>query len=162
MLVAAAASASCTQARTACGEAVPGGGPPRIVSRDGELCESVRLRVADHLGQLPSIAPEQAQLLADLTWRWEDAKTLDGFLTRVREDAGDEFAAAVARAVRDVRDHGQRPVRADCTDEERCLVKGAALGARIALSDAASILRTLRRAENRASFGRDAAGEPGR
>lgn len=144
--VAALALAACgTPRRTTCGTLPEHGGPPTLATRDAELCEAVRLRVAEHLGALPDLAPEQAELLRDLTWRWEDARTVDALLHRIREDAGEAFAAAVARAVDEVRAHGTRPMPADCADAERCLVKGAALGARITLDTAAAVLRTFRR-----------------
>lgn len=137
---------ACVQPRTTCGEAPAGSGPPVITTRDGELCESVRLRVADALGRMQDLYAERASSLRDLTWRWEDARTLDGFLRRVRDEAGDGIADAIARAVDEVRAHGTKPMRADCTDAERCLVRGAALGARIAFDDAAAVLTAMRRA----------------
>lgn len=136
----------CVTPRTTCGESPDGRGPPVIATQDAELCESVRLRVADALGRMQGLYDQRAQDLRDLTWRWEDAATLDGFLRRVREDGGQEIAAAIARAVEDVRAHSTKPARAGC-DDERCLVKGAALGARIAFDDAAAVLRTIRRAQ---------------
>lgn len=141
-----AAAAGCAQPRTICGDPSPRGGPPVIASKDAELCESVRLRVAEALAALPDLYPERAEMLRDRTWSWEDASSVDGMLRRVRADAGEELAAAVARAVEDVRTHSTFKVRAECADAERCLVRGAALGARIAFDDAAQVLRAFRRA----------------
>jgi hypothetical protein len=71
---------------------------------------------------------------------------VDALLRRVRADAGEVMAAAVERAVHEVLAHSTRAVRASCADEQRCLVRGAALGIRIALDDASQVLRILRRA----------------
>lgn len=147
---AAAALAACAaQSRTTCGEPSGRGGPPVIATRDGELCESARLRVAEALGRREDLFAERAEQYRDMTWSWQDARTLDGFLRRVRSDAGDDLADAIALAIDQVREHGTKPDRADCADAERCLVRGAALGARIAFDDAAQVLRMIRRARSR-------------
>ena len=148
LAVAAAALGACaSQNRTACGNFDPHGGPPRIDSKDAELCESVRIRIADELGRLVSNVNEvDLGRWRDMTWSWEDAKTVDGLVRRARSDAGDAVADAIARAVEDVRAHSTRAVRAECKDAEHCLVRGAALGARIAFDDAAGVLATIRRA----------------
>lgn len=145
------ALAGCTQRRTACGDPAPQGGPPVISSREGELCESVRLRVADALAGLKDLEPEYAEQWRDLTWRWEDVRTVEGLLRRVQDETKPEVADAMRRAVEEVRAHSSKPFRPDCADQERCLVRGAALGARISFDNAASILRTLRRAAARAN-----------
>lgn len=144
-LLAAACAGSAASARPTCGVPGPAGGPPVIDTRDAELCEAARLRTAEALAALPGLAPERAELLRDRTWSWGDARSLERLLARVRDEAGPEIADAVERAVREVREHSRRPVRADCPDAERCLVKGAALGMRIAFEDAAQVLRRLRR-----------------
>jgi hypothetical protein len=148
IVVAALPLGACTQPRTTCGEPSPAGGPPVITTKDGELCESARLRVAEALARLPTLVPEDAERYRDMTWSWEDARTLDAFMRRVRDDAGEEIAAAMSLAIEQVRAHSTKPTRADCKSEERCLVKGAALGARIAFDDAAGILLMMRRARS--------------
>ncbi|MCE9636252.1 MAG: hypothetical protein K8T90_11170 [Planctomycetes bacterium] len=143
--VAVTLSACGSQARTTCGEPSGRGGPPLIATRDGDLCESARLRVAEALGRRSDLFAERAEQLREFTWSWQDAKSLEGFVRRAREDAGDDVADAIGLAIEQVRAHSTKPLRADCADAERCLVRGAALGARIAFDDAAQVLRQIRR-----------------
>lgn len=140
-----------TQSRTTCGEPSGRGGPPVVATQDAELCESARLRVAETLGRRADLFAERAEQYREFTWSWQDAKTLEGFLRRVRDDGGDDLADAIGVAIEQVRAHSTKPLRADCADAERCLVRGAALGARIAFDDAAQVLRRLRRQRASAS-----------
>lgn len=132
---------ACEAPPTACGEVPPGGGPRAIVTREHELCEIVRLRVEHELTRLADLDEVLVQRWHDASWGWADARTPEGVVTRVRQDCGDGMADAVARAVEDVRAHSTRAVGADCEDAERCLARGAGLGARFAIENALYYLR---------------------
>lgn len=137
-------AAGCTQPRTVCGDPSPRGGPPLVQTKDAELCEAVRLRTIDALAKIDGFGPERAEILRDRTWSWEDARTVEGFLRRVHDDAGAAVEAAIRLAVEQVEEHSRRRVRTDCGDAERCLVRGAALGARIAFDDVRQFLLRVR------------------
>jgi hypothetical protein len=114
-----------------CGEYPAAGGPAAIVTRDQELCEVVRLRVGRGLEAANALPREKLDSLFEKTASWERKDTLADFLAVVRRDAGDAFADDVKRAVDDVLARPQRPLPPDCG--EKCLVRGAARGARFAL-----------------------------
>ena len=76
-------------------------------------------------------------------------RDLAALVEQVRRDAGDAMAADVDRAARWVVESSDRPVGPECPDVQRCLAKGAAKGARLALqwaearlSSAAPAVRT--------------------
>jgi hypothetical protein len=74
---------------------------------------------------------------------------MESLLARVREETDAAIASAMSRAAHEVDAYSTKPFRPDCPDRQRCLVRGAALGARIAFDDAASILLVLRRGYER-------------
>ena len=116
-----------------CGEPHAGGGPAVLSTKDQELCEIVRLRVLMERETAPSFTRARLDHLVDRSLAWEMKGTLAALLEAVRADAGDGFAGAMQRAFDAVRTKSSRPLPADCPDAERCLVRGAARGARIAL-----------------------------
>ena len=116
-----------------CGEYPAAGGPAVIATLDQELCEVVRLRVLRGLDSLGELSRETIDRLIDRTLGWEQKATVDDLVATIRRDAGDAMADDVRRAVDSVTAHSQRPLAADCADAQRCLVKGAAHGARVAL-----------------------------
>jgi len=119
-----------------CGEIPDGGGAPVIATKDQELCELVRLRVAQALEKDPDLTYGRVQELLDKTSEWEGKRTLESLVAALRKDCGNVTADAVQRAVDDVTSRSTRPTRKDCDDVQRCLVKGAAKGVRMALSAA--------------------------
>lgn len=137
----AAALSGCTAPPTACGEPAPFGGPPRISTLEQELCEIVRLRLEHVLTKHPNLDEFTAQRWLDRSWGWGDAKTVDGVVAQVRADCGDAFAEAVRRAADEVRRESKRTIAPSCEDAERCLARGAALGARLAVDNALYYLR---------------------
>ncbi len=131
-----AALPACSGRRTdICGEIPASGGPAVIVTRDQELCEIARVRVQRAIADEAKLDELTAQHLHSRSFSWEDAKTTEGLVARIRSDAGDRVADAVARAIADVRQFSQRPIGTTCADEERCLALGAARGARFAVGD---------------------------
>jgi hypothetical protein len=136
-LAAFAALPACSMRRTdVCGEVPASGGPAVVVSRDQELCEITRTRVQRILADDMKLDELTTQHLHSKSFSWEDAKTTDGLVARIRSDAGDAYADAVARAIADVRQFSTRPLKPDCPVEDRCLALGAARGARFAVGDA--------------------------
>jgi hypothetical protein len=126
-----------------CGEVPPGGGPPVARTREQELCEIARLRVQSALANDPKLDEMAATHLYDRALGWDSSKTTDALVARIRKDAWPELADAVARAVREAREYSKKPF-GDCPDEERCLARGAARGARFAIDDALSFFRQTR------------------
>jgi hypothetical protein len=120
-----------------CGVYPEGGGPAVIVTRDQELCEVVRIRVTNGLASLPELSQVRIEELLERTRSWEDIRTIDRLVEALREDAGEGFAADVQRAVEAVARQSTRGIDADCAaDEQRCMVRGAVRGVRIALLNA--------------------------
>ncbi|MCG3135776.1 MAG: hypothetical protein HMLKMBBP_03532 [Planctomycetes bacterium] len=137
--VALAALAACESTRPdVCAPLPPGGGPPVLATQDQELCEVARLRVRDAVYAAGIRDDRRVGVIHDLSRSWGDADTVAGLVERIRGDAGDEIAEAVRRACDDVRSRSRRPLPAGCG--ERCLVRGAAKGARIALDDVRDLL----------------------
>lgn len=125
-----------------CGETPEGGGPSVIVTIEQELCEVVRLRVIRQLEGMQGLTRETIDRLVDRALTWEKQPTLDRLIAMIRKDAGDEMANEVERAATGVLAHSQRTPGPDCEDVQRCLVKGAAKGSRIALEVALPTART--------------------
>ena len=144
LLVAAAlVTAACETPIEACGEYPPGGGPAVIRTRDQELCEITRQRVMRHLQQRQDLDWAKAEELFERSQRWQFEDTLQGLLARIEKDAGPGFAAAVRRAVESV-ETSTKPYSADCeTQREKCMTKGAAKGAYLALTQRADLVRGL-------------------
>lgn len=116
-----------------CGTYPKGGGPAVIVTRDEEVCEIVRLRVLRQLDGLSILERDTIDGLLERVPGWEGKRDVDGLVAAIRKDAGDDLADEVRRAIDDVVTKSARPLPADCVDVQRCLVKGAARGVRIAL-----------------------------
>lgn len=120
-----------------CGEYPEGGGPAVIATRDQELCEVVRLRVTNGLASLPALSQARVDELVERSRSWEHISTIDRLVETLREDAGEGFATDVQRAVEGVNAQSKRPVTDDCAaNQERCMVRGAVHGIRIALLNA--------------------------
>jgi hypothetical protein len=117
-----------------CGEYPPGGGPAVIATKDQQVCDVVRLRVGREIDLHGLVSRADVDRLLERTIYWENRATLDDLVDMVRKDAGDAVAAELRRAVDSVLAHSTLPMPADCPDVQRCLVKGAARGLRIALS----------------------------
>jgi hypothetical protein len=116
-----------------CGERPSGSGPAVIATKDQELCDVVRLRVAQALEDDPAISYAKVVELRDKCDDWRRAPTIERLVAAIRRDAGDMTADAVQRAVDSVVAQSKRPLRVEGDDVEPCLVKGAAKGARMAL-----------------------------
>jgi hypothetical protein len=116
-----------------CGEHPADGGPAVIVTKDQEICEMVRVRVARAIEEDPEITYARVDELREKSLQWEREKTFDGLVAAVRRDAGDLTADAMRSAVDAVLAQSKRPLPADHGDVERCLVKGAMKGLNIAL-----------------------------
>lgn len=123
-----------------CGEYPEGGGPAVIVTRDQELCEIVRLRVTNGLASLPELSQSRLDELVERSQSWEQIRTMDRLVETLREEAGEGFATDVQRAVDAVAAQSKRTLAADCAaQEERCMVRGAVRGVRIALMNAVPV-----------------------
>jgi len=120
-------------AKETCGERPAGGGPAVLVTKDQELCEVVRIRVAQALEDDPDISYEKLEELRDKSMSWRGQETVEGLVAAIRRDAGDMTADAVQRAVDSVVAQSKRPLRVEGADVEPCLVKGVVKGARLAL-----------------------------
>jgi len=118
-----------------CGEHPADGGPPVIVTKDQEVCEMVRIRVWRALEDDPEISYARVEELREKSIEWERERTVGSLVAAVRRGAGDLTADAMQRAVDAVLAQSKRPIPADCEDVERCLVKGALKGVRIALNN---------------------------
>ena len=117
-----------------CGEPPPDGrGPAVIATLDQELCDVVRLRVIRRLDGMEELKRADLDRLVDRTLAWEQKRTLDELVEAIRKDAGDAMAEEVQRAASAVLAQSRRTTRPECGEVQRCLVKGAAKGARIAL-----------------------------
>lgn len=116
-----------------CGTYPQGGGPAVIATRDEEVCEIVRLRVIRQLDNLSVLERDTIDELIERVPGWEGKRDVDALVAAIRNDAGDDLADEVRRAIDDVVTKSARPLPADCVDVQRCLVKGAARGVRIAL-----------------------------
>lgn len=116
-----------------CGDYPPGGGPAVISTKDQQVCDVVRLRVGREIDLNGKLSRSDIDRLLDRTLSWEKKATIDALVDAIRKDAGDAVAGEVRRAVDSVLSHSALPLPADCVDSEKCLVKGAARGARIAL-----------------------------
>jgi len=117
-----------------CGEYPPGGGPAVIVTKDQQVCDVVRLRVGREIDVHGMLSRAEIDRLLERQIYWEHEDTIDQFVDAIRKDAGDVVAAEVRRAVNSVLANSTLPMPADCPDAEKCLVRGAARGLRIALS----------------------------
>jgi len=120
-------------ATESCGERPAGSGPPVIVTKDQELCDVVRIRVAQAIEDDPDIGYARFQEIRDKSMDWQGQKTLDALDAAIRRDAGDKTADAVQRAVDSVTAQSKRPLRVEGDEVQPCLVKGAAKGARLAV-----------------------------
>jgi hypothetical protein len=120
----------------ACGVYPEGGGPAVIATRDQELCEVVRLRVLQRLDGSVQLPPQALDALGEASLAWERRSTVEDLIAAVRRDAGDRLADDVARAIESVTSRSKRPLPSGCPDEEKCLVRGAARGARLAVQAA--------------------------
>jgi hypothetical protein len=116
-----------------CGEYPAGGGPAVIATKDQQICDVVRLRVGREIDLHGLVSRADVDRLLERTGTWERQATLDDLVDAVRHDAGDAVAAELRRATDSVLAHSTLPMPADCPDVQRCLVKGAARGLRIAL-----------------------------
>ena len=124
-----------------CGVYPQGGGPAVIETRDQELCEVVRIRVSNGLASLPELTQARIDQLVERTESWKDIRTTDRLVETLREEAGLGFAADVQRALESVARQSSRSFDADCAaDEQRCLVRGAVRGLRIALLNAQPVV----------------------
>jgi len=120
-----------------CGEYPEGGGPAVIHTRDQELCEIVRIRVTSGLASLPVLSQTRLDELVGRTEAWEHIRTMDRLVETLREEAGEGFAEDVNRAAKAVAEQSKRGLTAECAaEEERCMVRGAVRGVRIALMNA--------------------------
>jgi hypothetical protein len=117
-----------------CGEYPPGGGPAVITTKDQQLCDVVRLRIGREMDLHGIVSRSDIERLLERTRFWESRSTLDVLVEAVRNDAGDAVAAELRRAIDSVLAQSTLPMPANCPDVERCLVKGAARGLRIALN----------------------------
>ena len=117
-----------------CGEYPAGGGPAMISTKDQQVCDVVRLRVGRAIDLHGLVSRADVERLLERTLAWEHKATIDDLVDAIRKDAGDAVADEVRRAVDSVLAHSTLPMPADCPDAQRCLVKGAARGMRIALS----------------------------
>jgi len=137
------AAVGCETAPEACGEYPEGGGPAVIRTRDQELCEITRQRVMQHLQKREDLDHARAEALFEKSVTWKFSDSIQDLLVRIEQDAGAEFAAAVRRAVDSVA-ASTKPFTADCeTQRERCMTKGAAKGAYLALTARAELVRGL-------------------
>lgn len=116
-----------------CGTYPKSGGPAVIATRDEEICDVVRLRVLRELEGLSVLERDTIDGLIQRLPAWESRPDVDSLVAAIRNDAGDGMADEVRRAVDDVTAKSARPLPADCADVQRCLVKGAVRGVRIAL-----------------------------
>ena len=124
----------------ACGEYGEGGGPAVISTRDQELCEVVRLRIGRGLASLPELSQGRIDELGERSKAWEQIRTIERLVETLREEAGAGFAEDVRRAVDAVEAQSKRELTAECAAEsERCMVRGAVRGLRIALLNAEPI-----------------------
>jgi hypothetical protein len=123
-----------------CGVYPEGGGPAEIQTRDQELCEVVRLRITNGLASLPELSEARLEQLLQRTDSWENLPTIERLIQELREDAGEGFAIDVQRAVDAVNEQSKRSITEDCAaNEQRCMVKGAVRGLRIALMNAEAV-----------------------
>lgn len=121
----------------ACGEYPQDGGPAVISTRDQELCEVVRLRIGNGLASLPELPQARLDELLERTRSWESIRTMDRLVETLRDEAGLGFAVDVQRAVAAVAAQSSRPLTPECeAEQERCMVRGAVRGIRIALLNA--------------------------
>ena len=116
-----------------CGDYPQGGGPAVISTKDQQVCDVVRLRIGRALDLDDQLTRDEIDRLVQQTLVWEKKATVDRLVDAVRKDAGDTVATELRRAIDSVLAQSSLPLPAACTDAERCLVKGAARGARIAL-----------------------------
>ncbi len=116
-----------------CGAYPSGGGPAVIASRDQELCELVRLRVSRSLERTQGLELADVQQMLSRAARWDTERDVEQLVEQIRRDANDEVANDVERAIAWVLEHSAKPLPADCPDVQRCLARGAAKGARLAL-----------------------------
>lgn len=124
-----------------CGVYPEGGGPAEIRTRDQELCEVVRLRITNGLASLTVLSEARLEQLVQRTDSWENLPTIERLVEELREEAGEGFAIDVQRAVDAVAEQSTRSITADCAaNEQRCMVRGAVHGLRIALMNAEPIL----------------------
>lgn len=124
-----------------CGVYPEGGGPAVIETRDQELCEVVRIRVSNGLASLPELTQARIDQLVERTESWKGIRTTDRLVETLREEAGEGFAADVQRALESVARQSSRGVDAECAaDEQRCMVRGAVRGLRIALLNATAVV----------------------
>lgn len=143
LLTALIVTIACESPPEACGEYPVGGGPAVIRTRDQELCEITRQRVMLHLQKRPDLDYATAENIFEKSERWRFEDTLPELLTRIEKDAGPAFADAVRHAVESV-ERSTKPYSAECESErERCMTKGAAKGAYLALTQRAELVRGL-------------------
>jgi hypothetical protein len=101
----------------------------------------VRLRVTNGLASLPELSQSRLDELVERSQSWEQIRTMDRLVETLREEAGEGFATDVQRAVDAVAAQSKRTLAADCAaQEERCMVRGAVRGVRIALMNAVPVV----------------------
>lgn len=155
MALAALLLSACETRPVACGEYPEGGGPAVIRTRDQEACELVRQRVLQELAATEDLTFERAATLLEKSDGWQHVDDVGDLLRRVERDAGPGFAAAVRRGIESVLGASGRPLSADCgEDQERCIARGAAKGARLALVQGDVYVRGGRPSSDTAPRGR--------
>ncbi len=142
LLLSATLLGGCAGRPLTCGEYPAEGGPAIIRTRDQQICESVRLRVIQHLMAMQDLDLRKAEKLYEKVTGWRRADTLDELYTMAEKDGGPEIAAAIRRAVESVRATTTKPVAADCAEElEACLTAGAVKGAELAMGQRAFLVQ---------------------
>jgi hypothetical protein len=143
LLAVACATSACQLPPEACGEYPPEGGPALIKTRDQELCEITRQRVMQHLQRRQDLDLDKAETLFEASQRWQFADTIEDLLARIEKDGGPEMAEAVRRAVASV-ESSTKPFTTECEKQrEKCMARGAAKGAYLALTQRGDLVRGL-------------------
>jgi hypothetical protein len=131
----------CASPPETCGEYPERGGPALVRTREQEVCEIARLRVLRALRDRPELTRGRAAELYEHSLQWETVRSVEALLQRVRRDAGEDFAAAVERAVTQVLAESRRPSGPGCEAGSACVARAAAKGARLAMSVAREFVR---------------------
>jgi len=130
----AAALPGCETRPLSCGEYPAAGGPAVIRTRDQQVCETVRMRVIQHLAALPDLDLQKAEQLYQRVLSWRRFHTLEDLYAGAEKDGGPELAAALRRGVESVRAESAMPLTAECERKlEECLTAGAVKGAELAM-----------------------------